>query len=271
MNYCPNCGGALVVGADRCPRCAMPNAKGGTIAAVGLGLVTDTERTRTAGVLIVGAAAVIAVSSFLNWAKAIGIFGVGLSGTQVVYVLGVALVVGFVGIRVLQDEAALWVRVVLWLSVVVEAVTGVVALGMINSGDNLGLVGAGAGLYAFVVGSVATVIGAVLLQTTWVTRRRSSQAVRLSDDHRYWWDGNAWRSLAVALPPEAQRSPDGNYWWTGAAWEPVSKALPTAQPSSASSPSATAPSPPRVPGIAPASVQTTSSPPSPPPSPPALT
>lgn len=46
----------------------------------------------------------------------------------------------------------------------------------------------------------------------------------LSDDRRWWWDGQQWREAQELAPPTAPRSPDGAWWWDGAAWRPVPEA-----------------------------------------------
>jgi hypothetical protein len=40
-----------------------------------------------------------------------------------------------------------------------------------------------------------------------------------SPDGTQWWDGAAWRPIAV--PANAVRSPDGSSWWDGNVWQPV--------------------------------------------------
>jgi len=46
----------------------------------------------------------------------------------------------------------------------------------------------------------------------------------LSDDRRYWWDGQAWQNTAMRIPPWAPISPEGTQWWDGAAWRPMPSA-----------------------------------------------
>jgi hypothetical protein len=43
----------------------------------------------------------------------------------------------------------------------------------------------------------------------------------LSDDRRWWWDGERWEDAEQAVPPGRRRSLDGAYWWDGVAWRPV--------------------------------------------------
>jgi hypothetical protein len=45
--------------------------------------------------------------------------------------------------------------------------------------------------------------------------------VQLSEDGKYWWDGQAWKDTSVEAPPSAQRSSDGTLWWDGRNWRPV--------------------------------------------------
>jgi hypothetical protein len=43
----------------------------------------------------------------------------------------------------------------------------------------------------------------------------------LSDDRRWWWDGERWEDTERVVPPGRRRSRDGAYWWDGVAWRPV--------------------------------------------------
>ena len=43
----------------------------------------------------------------------------------------------------------------------------------------------------------------------------------MSEDGRYWWDGQAWRDATKEVPPDAMRSADGYYWWDSRAWRPM--------------------------------------------------
>lgn len=43
----------------------------------------------------------------------------------------------------------------------------------------------------------------------------------MSQDGRYWWDGQAWRDATKEAPPDAMRSGDGYYWWDSRSWRPV--------------------------------------------------
>lgn len=45
--------------------------------------------------------------------------------------------------------------------------------------------------------------------------------VQLSEDGRYWWDGQTWKDAEHEAPPSAQRSSDGTLWWDGKNWRPV--------------------------------------------------
>lgn len=44
---------------------------------------------------------------------------------------------------------------------------------------------------------------------------------QLSDDRRWWWDGERWRDAEQVVPPGRRRSADGALWWDGVAWRPV--------------------------------------------------
>jgi hypothetical protein len=50
--------------------------------------------------------------------------------------------------------------------------------------------------------------------------------VQLSDDGKYWWDGQAWKDASLEAPPSAQRSSDGTLWWDGRNWRPVPQSPP---------------------------------------------
>lgn len=50
--------------------------------------------------------------------------------------------------------------------------------------------------------------------------------VQMSDDGRYWWDGQTWRDADHEAPPSAQRSSDGALWWDGRNWRPVPQQAP---------------------------------------------
>jgi len=43
----------------------------------------------------------------------------------------------------------------------------------------------------------------------------------MSEDGRYWWDGQAWRDATKEVPPDAMRSADGYYWWDSRTWRPM--------------------------------------------------
>ena len=43
----------------------------------------------------------------------------------------------------------------------------------------------------------------------------------MSEDGRYWWDGQAWRDATKEVPPDAMRSGDGYYWWDSRTWRPM--------------------------------------------------
>ncbi len=43
----------------------------------------------------------------------------------------------------------------------------------------------------------------------------------MSEDGRYWWDGQAWRDATKEVPPDSMRSADGYYWWDSRTWRPM--------------------------------------------------
>jgi hypothetical protein len=45
--------------------------------------------------------------------------------------------------------------------------------------------------------------------------------VQMSEDGRYWWDGQSWKDAEHEAPPSAQRSSDGMQWWDGKSWRAV--------------------------------------------------
>jgi hypothetical protein len=52
-------------------------------------------------------------------------------------------------------------------------------------------------------------------------RSEAQSELRLSDDRRWWWDGEQWQDTALSVPPGARRSDDGRHWWDGMSWRPV--------------------------------------------------
>lgn len=56
----------------------------------------------------------------------------------------------------------------------------------------------------------------------------ATSGVQLSDDGKYWWDGQAWKDAEHEAPPSAQRSSDGTLWWDGRNWRPVPQQGPPA-------------------------------------------
>ena len=83
----------------------------------------------------------------------------------------------------------------------------------------------------------------VLILAVWVvvvvvTRRPSQQLAAvaapaaaegplMSQDGRYWWDGQAWRDATQEAPPDALRSADGYYWWDSRTWRPLPPGAPS--------------------------------------------
>jgi hypothetical protein len=66
----------------------------------------------------------------------------------------------------------------------------------------------------------------ILFAVAMVRRRQRHPAVaagalQLSEDGRYWWDGQVWRDSGHEVPPTAQRSADGSLWWDGRTWRPM--------------------------------------------------
>ena len=85
----------------------------------------------------------------------------------------------------------------------------------------------GGGAFILIVLAAAVLVVVVLL-----TRRRPGAAyaagalpaaggLQMSEDGRYWWDGQAWRDAGSEVPPDALRSADGYYWWDSRTWRPV--------------------------------------------------
>jgi hypothetical protein len=52
-------------------------------------------------------------------------------------------------------------------------------------------------------------------------RSEGQSELRLSDDRRWWWDGEQWVDSALRVPPGARRSDDDQHWWDGMSWRPV--------------------------------------------------
>jgi hypothetical protein len=63
--------------------------------------------------------------------------------------------------------------------------------------------------------------------------------LRLSEDGRWWWDGERWQDTALSVPPGARRSDDDRHWWDGTNWRPV----PTSERMWAIGPQGTPPQP----------------------------
>ena len=72
-----------------------------------------------------------------------------------------------------------------------------------------------------VVGIIVVVVGLVMRSRRSPHTSVAGQAIQMSDDGRYWWDGSSWQDATTTVPPHAQRSPDGAYWWDGKSWRPV--------------------------------------------------
>jgi hypothetical protein len=72
---------------------------------------------------------------------------------------------------------------------------------------------------------------ATLMVVVVLTRRRpapvaavapaATEGPLMSEDGRYWWDGQAWRDATKEVPPDAMRSADGYYWWDSRTWRPM--------------------------------------------------
>ena len=82
-------------------------------------------------------------------------------------------------------------------------------------------------LIVAVMGLSGVVIAVVLVRRQNAASRTEAYAVpyaspsggaQLSEDHRYWWDGQSWRDTATQVPPGAPISPDGTRWWDGTSW-----------------------------------------------------
>jgi hypothetical protein len=43
----------------------------------------------------------------------------------------------------------------------------------------------------------------------------------VSEDGKWWWDGEHWLSTTRTIPPDAQISIDALTWWTGHEWQPA--------------------------------------------------
>ena len=76
-----------------------------------------------------------------------------------------------------------------------------------------------------VVGILAMVLATILLARrrprTAAVSAATAGALQMSDDGRYWWDGQSWRDASREVPPGAMRSTDGYYWWDSRTWRPV--------------------------------------------------
>ena len=77
---------------------------------------------------------------------------------------------------------------------------------------------------------IALVLAAVVVVVVLSRRRPAAFAAvapaaadgpLMSEDGRYWWDGQLWRDAAKEAPADAMRSADGYYWWDSRTWRPV--------------------------------------------------
>jgi hypothetical protein len=69
----------------------------------------------------------------------------------------------------------------------------------------------------------AAIGGLIVVGVTLVKRWAASrpEAILLTSDGRYWWDGQFWRDSQLEVPPTAKRSADGQLWWDGRQWRPM--------------------------------------------------
>jgi hypothetical protein len=81
----------------------------------------------------------------------------------------------------------------------------------------LGLLFCGVGLLVYLI-----VYSNQSDQVVEIRVRSTDQAeLRLSEDRRWWWDGEQWQDTTLSVPPRARRSDDGSRWWDGMNWRPV--------------------------------------------------
>jgi len=239
MAFCSACSSPLPAGAFHCPRCGAAVGQQPQSATAGLtSFVRVSGRTRKAGIWIAAGGLGIVLSAFIPWVSVSGIVTVSQSGGAVAYIAIFGGVCTYLGSRVLMGYGRQWMRVLLWVLCVI-GVANVVTLFNALSTDNAGgAVQPSVGVFAASGGVVATVVGAILLQTVRLSKRTpavaavpvavavapATAAPTLSPDKQFWWDGASWRRADDVPPPSAQRSPDGSYWWDGDAWRAVPSA-----------------------------------------------
>jgi hypothetical protein len=81
----------------------------------------------------------------------------------------------------------------------------------------LGLLFCGVGLLVYLI-----VYSVQSDQMVEIRVRSTGQAgLRLSEDRRWWWNGEQWQDTTLSVPPTARRSDDGSRWWDGVDWRPV--------------------------------------------------
>jgi hypothetical protein len=235
MGYCSSCAAPLSEKAGYCARCGTAVVQAPRPATAGVtSFIRASGRIKTAGMWIALGGLAIVLSAFLPWVSAIGIITVSLTGGGVVYVFVLGGILIFIGVRILNDLARQWMRVVLWLLAAWDTLSVIGIFASLNNNNVGGAVQPAVGLFVAAGGIVATIVGTILLQTVRLKKAAPKAIAQpmLSPDGHYWWDGASWRNLAESLPPGVPRSPDGHYWWDGASWRSLAESVPPGVPRS---------------------------------------
>jgi hypothetical protein len=186
-HFCTTCG-HLLAGSAACSRC-LPQAHSVQVSESSQLVSTKivaTGRTRTAGLILSGSGAAIALSAFLPWVTAFGIASASPSGGGVVVLLVLGGAVGILSAQVLRYKATKPIRILSW---VLAAVDGLAVLGLFAASKSVGqttgsfgvdvgqVLQPAAGFYLAMLALVAGVVGTIVLQTAKSAPTHSGQTL----------------------------------------------------------------------------------------------
>ncbi len=176
-SFCHRCGHELPATTAVCAHCIVPAGISQFTGRM-TGLVRASGRTRKAGYWICGGGSAVALSAFLPWVSIDDTDSSHLTGGGVVLLLAIGGLLAYFGGRVLQDRASRGVKIALWVLAGVDVLLSVglfagearvhrEAAGIVSVSPALGF-------YVGIGGLIASVVGAVLVQT--VHRRAAASA-----------------------------------------------------------------------------------------------